>query len=288
MSTPLFVDAGIQASKYCNVGTFAVLIFDYCITIEAESRWVWNRKWTFVRLIFTISRYLPFCAIGMTFAAALRTQYYPGESCVRYGVVSHVLHILCIIAAEGLLIIRIYVAWNSKRLLTFLLVFPVVCFVSSYILSDTQLVFNFTNMISNPIPDPGNCLFSGGRNNVFEYSALLLYELVLLCLMLFVRFRRYKNGIGAFQQIFFKDTTRYMLYIMIMSSISIILTMAPPITWVSITDSPQILMHSVLASRILFNLRESEGRPQTTRHKWEELTDIQFGSGRHSTVRSEV
>jgi hypothetical protein len=57
---------------------------------------------------------------------------------------------------------------------------------------------------------------------------------------------------------------------------------------VSRISSPQILMHSVLASRILFNLRESEGRPQTTRHKWEELTDIQFGSGRHSTVRSKV
>jgi hypothetical protein len=36
--------------------------------IVAKSRWVWNRKWTFVRFIFTISRYLPFFGIGMTFA----------------------------------------------------------------------------------------------------------------------------------------------------------------------------------------------------------------------------
>ncbi|OJA14766.1 hypothetical protein AZE42_06228, partial [Rhizopogon vesiculosus] len=63
---------------------------------------VWHRKWTFVRFTFTISLYLPFVAIGMTFAAALRTQYYPGESCVRYGTASNVLHILCIIAAEGM------------------------------------------------------------------------------------------------------------------------------------------------------------------------------------------
>ncbi|OJA10710.1 hypothetical protein AZE42_10019 [Rhizopogon vesiculosus] len=55
----------------------------------AKSKWVWHQKWTLVRFIFTISRYLPFVAIGMTFAAALRTQYYPGESCARYGTASN-------------------------------------------------------------------------------------------------------------------------------------------------------------------------------------------------------
>ncbi|KAG2753491.1 hypothetical protein P692DRAFT_20828998, partial [Suillus brevipes Sb2] len=85
MSIALYVDAGIQASKYCNVGTFAVLIYDYCITLDAESQWVWHRKWTFVRFIFTASRYLPFFGIGLTFVAALRTQYYPGES-VSYAI----------------------------------------------------------------------------------------------------------------------------------------------------------------------------------------------------------
>lgn len=114
--TALYVDAGLQASKYFNVGMFAVLILDYFITLEAESQWVWHRKWTFVRFIFTVSRYMPFFGIGMTFTGALRTQYYPGESCVRFGQASNVLHIICILAAEGLLITRIYASWNSKRL----------------------------------------------------------------------------------------------------------------------------------------------------------------------------
>ncbi|KAG1739542.1 hypothetical protein EDB19DRAFT_1828772 [Suillus lakei] len=82
-ATALYVDAGIQGSKYFNVSAFTDLnsgIFDYFITLGAESRWVWYRKWTFVRFVFTISRYLPFFGIGMTFVGALRTQYYPGES----------------------------------------------------------------------------------------------------------------------------------------------------------------------------------------------------------------
>ncbi|KAG1739535.1 hypothetical protein EDB19DRAFT_1979716 [Suillus lakei] len=284
-ATALYVDAGLQGSKYFNVGTFAVLIFDYFITLEAE--WVWHHKWTFVRFIFTVSRYLPFFGVGMTFVGALRTQYYPGESCAKFGQASNVLHIICILAAEGLLITRIYASWRSKRLLTFLLVFPVVCFVASYLISDTPLVFNSTNTTSINIPDPGECLFLGGRNNVYEYAALLLYELVLLCLMLYIRFSKYPNVVGQLQETFFNDSVRYMIYIMIASSFSIILTMAPPVTWVSITDSPQVVIHSVLASRILFNLRASEGRLRihTT---LADTSEIQFEEDRFSTVVHDI
>ncbi|KAG1727092.1 uncharacterized protein EDB91DRAFT_1350397 [Suillus paluster] len=280
-ATALYVDAGLQASKYFNVGTFAILIFDYYITLEAESLSVWHRKWTF--LLFATVSY------GGRWKAALRTQYYPGESCVRFGQASNVLHIICIIAAEGLLITRIYASWNSKRLLTFLLVFPVVCFIISYIISDTPLVFNSSNTTQINLPNPGNCLFVGGRNSVFEYAALLLYELVLLCLMLFIKSRRYKNTVGPLQETFFNDSVRYMICIMITSSFSIILTMVPPITWVSITDSPQIVIHSVLASRILFNLRESEGRSRNhTILSDSEVSEMQFDEAQFSTLGVEV
>ncbi|KAG2135509.1 hypothetical protein DEU56DRAFT_807374 [Suillus clintonianus] len=295
MSTALYVDAGIQASKYCNVGTFAVLIFDYCITLEAESQWVWHRKWTFVRSIFTISRYLPFVGIGMTFAAALRTQYYPGESCVVYGRVTTASHVLSILAAEGLLITRIYASWNSKRLLTSLLVFAAICVVTSYILADTSLVSNSTNtaviylpnMIEVSLLNPGDCLFFVKRNNVFDYAVLGLYELVLSCLMVFIRFRRYHGTVGPLQRTFFNDTMMYMICIMSMSVFSILLTMLAPDTWVSITNSPQIIIHSVLASRILFSLRASEGCLGTQHASGELLSEIQFAGGQLSTLRVE-
>ncbi|KAG2120249.1 hypothetical protein DEU56DRAFT_114681 [Suillus clintonianus] len=285
MSTALYIDADIQASKYCNVGTFAVLVFDYCITLEAESQWVWHRKWTFVRFIFTISRYLPFVGIGMTFAAALRTQYYPGESCVGYGMASNALHIISIVAAEGLLIMRIHASWNSKRLLRSLLVFTVICVVSSYILSETSLV-HITIQTKYPntfIADPGSCEFMGGRNFSFNYVILLFYELVLFCLMLFIRITRYKHTVGRLQRTFFKDTMKYMIGIIFMSSLSIFFAIFPPPTLGSMTDSSQIVIHSVLASRILFNLRESEGRSGTQPEV--DISEIQFEGGQLSTLR---
>ncbi|KAG1739560.1 hypothetical protein EDB19DRAFT_837814 [Suillus lakei] len=274
-ATALYVDPGVQASKYCNVGTFAVLIFDYFITLEAESQWVWHRKWTFVRFIFTISRYLPFVGIGMTFAGALRTQYYPGESCVQIGKASNALHIICILVAEGLLITRIYASWTSKRLLAFLLVLYVVSFVGAYIISETTVLFSATIYAPPPnTPDPGDCLFLDGRDGLYEYVILLIYELVLLCLMLFIRFRRYRDTIGRLQKTFFNDSMKYMICIIIVSSFSISMNIFPPATWVAITDSPQIVIHSVVASRILFNLRASEEHLRN--HTMVEISDIRF------------
>ncbi|KAG1751781.1 hypothetical protein EDB19DRAFT_2035805 [Suillus lakei] len=141
-----------------------------------QFQWVWHQKWTLVRFMFTTSRYLPFFGIGMTFAAALRTQYHPGESCAVNGKASNVLHIMSIVSAEGLLTTRIYASWNNKRLLTSLLTFGVICAVSSYIFSETNLVHNSTPSSSTFIPDPGYCDFMGGRQHVFNYAALLLYE----------------------------------------------------------------------------------------------------------------
>ncbi|KAG1751776.1 hypothetical protein EDB19DRAFT_1199898 [Suillus lakei] len=196
----------------------------------------------------------------------------------------------------GLLLMRIYASWNSKRLLTSLLAFCAVCVVTSYILSDTKLVPNSTNttpiylpnMIGVDIPDPSDCLFISGRNNVFNYAALSLFELVLFCLMLFIRFRMYKTTVGPLQKRFFNDTLKYMVCIIVMSSFSIFLTMFPPATWVSITDSPQIVIHSVLASRILFSLRASERHLETHHASGELLSEIQFAGGQLSTLKSEA
>jgi hypothetical protein len=58
--------AGLQTSKYFNIAGMAILIFDYAITLEDEGRWVWGRNWDVTRLVFTVSRYLPFAGAGLT------------------------------------------------------------------------------------------------------------------------------------------------------------------------------------------------------------------------------
>ncbi|KAG1724718.1 hypothetical protein EDB19DRAFT_1834052, partial [Suillus lakei] len=107
----------LQISKYTNIGSLAILIFDFCITFQDEVHWIWSRPWNLIRVIFTISRYLPFVGSGLTAYAALRVSGPSG---------GNIIHIISIVAAEGLLVIRTWAFWGkSKKLLIGLLTYSV-------------------------------------------------------------------------------------------------------------------------------------------------------------------
>ncbi|KAG1894762.1 uncharacterized protein F5891DRAFT_1061537 [Suillus fuscotomentosus] len=55
----------LQTIKYVNLGSLAIFAFDFCITFSEEVRWTWSRPWDVIRVIFVISRYLPFAGVGM-------------------------------------------------------------------------------------------------------------------------------------------------------------------------------------------------------------------------------
>ncbi|KAG1739593.1 hypothetical protein EDB19DRAFT_1828811 [Suillus lakei] len=124
------VNTGIQTAKYCNVAGLGALIFDYFLTLEPEVRWTWNRRWNVTRVLFVISRYMAFAAAGMTSygeqlpvpPAAIATR--ANQDCHYFDKASNgAIHIISIVAAEGLLIIRTYAFWKqNKKLLAILLV----------------------------------------------------------------------------------------------------------------------------------------------------------------------
>ncbi|KAG1870851.1 hypothetical protein F4604DRAFT_1583532 [Suillus subluteus] len=85
---------------HCNTSSnhrlcSASQIFDFCITFQDEVKWTWFRPWDITRVIFAISRYLPFIGSGLT--------------------------------VYGLLVIRTWAFWQrSKRMLIGLVTYSVV------------------------------------------------------------------------------------------------------------------------------------------------------------------
>ncbi|KIK45101.1 hypothetical protein CY34DRAFT_105659 [Suillus luteus UH-Slu-Lm8-n1] len=153
------VNTGIQTAKYCNVAGLGVLIFDYFLTLEPEIRWTWNRRWNVTRVLFVISRYMAFAAAGMT-------AYVPA---LQFSV-------KCIVAAEGLLIIRTYAFWKqNKRLLAVLLVLAAISIACA--VSITQVVNNLAAPPDPSAPPTSNCTFEAGRSSAIQYGFLVAYEL---------------------------------------------------------------------------------------------------------------
>ncbi|KAG1732015.1 uncharacterized protein EDB91DRAFT_1152945 [Suillus paluster] len=249
MDTPL-INTGIQTAKYCNVAGLGVLIFDYFLTLEREVRWTWTRRWNISRVIFVISRYMPFAAAGMTSYAAIATR--ANEDCNNFSSASNAIHIISIVAAEGLLIIRTYAFWQyNKKFLAVLLVLASICIACA--VSITQVANNPSS--NSPTSD---CTFQADRSSAIQYGFLVAYQLLLMSCMVFKRYRDYRDSDSRLVKVIFKGAMRYMTAMIFVSVVNIVITSAVPISYDMTMDVPQVVLHSVLASRVLFSLRESD------------------------------
>ncbi|KAG1730784.1 hypothetical protein EDB19DRAFT_1371333 [Suillus lakei] len=250
------INTGIQTAKYCNVAGLGVLIFDYFLTLEPEVRWTWNRRWNVTRVLFVISRYMAFAAAGMTSYAAIATRN--NEDCSHFSRASNAIHIISIVAAEGLLIIRTYVFWKqSKKLLAGLLVLAAISIACA--VSITQVVGNLTAAPVDPsAPPTSNCTFEAGRSSAIQYGFLMAYELFLMSLMVFKRYKDYRDSNSRLVRAVFQGGVRYMTAIIFVSLTNILIMSVVPASYDEMMDVPQLVLHSMLASRVLFNLRESD------------------------------
>ncbi|KAG1803987.1 uncharacterized protein BJ212DRAFT_952442 [Suillus subaureus] len=238
----------LQTVKYVNLGSLAILVFDYCITFSEEVRWTWFKPWDIPRIMFIISRYLPFAGAGMTAYDAIRVS----NQCAST-VEGYIIHVICIVAAESLLVIRTWAFWRkSKRLLIGLLVY-IVLSVAGAIAADLIP----TMLIPGEEPPLGTCYFESTRNAAIVYMFLAVFDSVMLILTVYKWFHDYKDFQSEIIVTLYHDGIFYMLCILAVTLANVICEGALPSAYSNLFDTLQVVSHSVLASRILFRLRQS-------------------------------
>jgi len=245
MNSPAFLSE-LQTTNYINVAGLAIWVFDYILSFESEVRLVWGRKWDFTRVLFTFSRYLTLCGAIMTVYAAVHTRR---GNCVPYSTSSAVVYALSIVFAEGLLIMGTLAFWDrSRKLAMWLLAFALVLLVGA----------GLSSKIKDPgHTNPGGCVFTSKRTGALQYAFLAIYESVLLSLMTYKMVKKYRHTSSCIIVTLYKCSMVYAGCMIIVSVANIIVHVATPHGYTNALDTLQLVLHGILASRILFNLRES-------------------------------
>ncbi|KAG2034813.1 hypothetical protein BDR03DRAFT_1001395 [Suillus americanus] len=231
--------ADLQISKFANIGASAILIFDFCITFQDEVKWTRSRPWDITRVIFAISRYLPFVGSGLTAYAALRVSGPPAPSLVE----------------NSLLVIRTWAFWRkSKRVLIGLVTYSVVTIiaaVSMNVLPNHQLISADMSTL------PGQGGFESSRNAALVYAILALFECVILALTTYEEFSDYRKIKSSIITTVYGGSMFYMLCIIAITVTNVIIDAVFPLGYTNMFDTLQVVIHSVLGSRIMFHLRSS-------------------------------
>ncbi|KAF7350367.1 hypothetical protein MVEN_01341400 [Mycena venus] len=135
----------LLAFKWYFAGVFAVLFFDWFLTLADEVEFIWKGKKGSMFYLFLMNRYCPmaFCIITLFAYFSPLWNYECGRlsyrriSCDRFAIVEWLQTLLIVVPAEVVLLLRIYALTNKNKHLCGLLVSIIVaeCVIVFYAMS---------------------------------------------------------------------------------------------------------------------------------------------------------
>jgi len=278
MTSPPEIALRLQTVKYLKMVGLAVLVFDYCIKLEAEIDLTWGRRWDFIRILFTVARYTPFVDVPVDLIYSLGPT--SSQVCLSLYQVGSWFNIIGTVAAESLLLVRTYTLWGRNRvLLVSLLLLALGCIAGSAVVGANALSWF---QYQDPPLGTSGC-YQSQRIAIYavDYALLVLFETVILCLNVFQAwYRRGRQGSRLIARLYW-DGIVYVLCILAMSIANIIVIGFLPSEYAESLNTLQLVFHSVLSSRLLFNLRaimERQHEQAISESVMEMVSGDQFGS----------
>lgn len=104
------------------------------------------------------------------------------------------------------------------------------------------------------------CTSPTWRNSAFELSFLMAFEIILQCMNTWRKFRTYRDVQSQTLNTLYWDGIMYMFGVILLTTTNVAVIAAAPIASIPALETAQVAIHSVLASRIFFNLKECDER----------------------------
>ncbi|EIW76818.1 hypothetical protein CONPUDRAFT_157974 [Coniophora puteana RWD-64-598 SS2] len=277
--------AGQRASRHANVAGLALLVYDYLLTLHFEARWIWGRRWDATRVLFTLARYTVFTAVIFTAYCKSQSFSSPGgviclflpmvlastgvyffssiPSCEAFNRVSDVLHLASMVMPETLFILRVWYLWNrSKLAMLFLLSVAVVLGAVSTLEAQSTggaITDNPDSLCEGRHPLNLTVATQGGA---LQFAAYALYELVILCMTQYRKLREHQDCCelrDSFLATLYRDSSLYMVGSIVLSVVNVGMILVFP-AYSDLFNNIQTAFQSIIASRVVFDLRESDDR----------------------------
>ncbi|TFK63333.1 hypothetical protein BDN72DRAFT_328595 [Pluteus cervinus] len=254
--TPSAVHA-IRVSQYFTLASSTLYLYDLLLTIDLEIDLLWPSKWTLMKVIYLLQRYLP--VVDMVIVSLIW----------QFGKVSNLR--TCEILFQGfdwscLVGITFSEVWgNTTRIRIALFLFSLGCTGPLYwILANETFIYH-------SIPIPGMyCLAAAGPGiRYLCWTLLTVYDTGLLSLMVIQAFRAYEPGWRCsvnqptLSHIVYQDGVLYYLYLVALSTLNVIVTLKLPGSSADLLiTSIQRVLYSVLTTRVVLHIREQTHRTQ--------------------------
>lgn len=249
---------------YFYIASLALLAYDYLLTFHLEVDLVWFSPWSYTKVLFLLMRYVPISNIYFF----LCIQLFPNvdaEACSTSLLASTWLLMSGIIFAEAVLAIRTWAVWRRDRIIGAGLI--VVLIGGSAAASVDASSFS-KSLIFTPPPyhQYRGCLSSApGTSLLPAFIALAIMDAVVLGFMMISAFRAYKScSTTELSNVIHRDAIAFYVYLLLCSTLSVMTARLFPTTLATLFCPLQSAAHSILTSRIVFNIRNAGAKGNGT------------------------
>ncbi|KDR66741.1 hypothetical protein GALMADRAFT_216830 [Galerina marginata CBS 339.88] len=239
-----------------DVAAATLLVWDILLTFDKEVNLVWRADWNFMKALYLFQRYLPLLdSVYLTINYQLGINVGPGE-CARLIKASGWLAVVGFATSEVILTLRAWAVWNRNRLLTIILLIlwcgvwiPIAVFEGNFLAS--------LKLGTPPYAGFLGCFIIGANSDLFLCILLLMiWNIVVFALIAFmgIRINAWKST-SRLSQLIYRDGAIYYFYVFVLSILNVIAIVTFPVGYQFVLLPMERCLHSILASRVLLNLR---------------------------------
>ncbi|TFK63340.1 hypothetical protein BDN72DRAFT_328982 [Pluteus cervinus] len=261
--TPTVADA-IRVTQYFTLASSTLYLYDLLLTFDLEVDLLWPSKWTFIKALYLLQRYLPLVDMVIVTITWQFGEVSELETCEMLFLWSSWSYVVGMTLSEVVLTFRTLAVWgNTTKVRIALFLFSLGCLGPLYwILAHESFTYH-----SFPIPGMYCFAKAGPETRYLCWTLLTVYDIGLLILVATRAFRGHESGRAVSQstlsQVVYQDGVLYYLYLVALSMTNVVLILSLPGHFATLlVSSIQRILYAVLASRVVLHIREQAYRTQ--------------------------
>ncbi|KAG2032390.1 hypothetical protein BDR03DRAFT_1094973, partial [Suillus americanus] len=230
--------------------------YDFVCSLDQEWTFLLQSRWTKVKGLYIITRYIPFVLIVLE----LCSQNENPENCLIFANIFTYIGVISLTLSEFFFVLRTYALWNNNRIVLIV----VLCAFFATIVSCMGILLPASTTFDGsigPIPDIPGCSQSVQGVELFlPFVLSFTFQLGLICLTITRAIQRWRSARGPLFAILVKHNIFYYACGLLFSAVNFLLPMllVDMYSLYSALQALQIFVLAILATRMHLRLWHAE------------------------------
>ncbi|KAG1836966.1 hypothetical protein DFJ58DRAFT_816984 [Suillus subalutaceus] len=252
---------GLKLLAYIYTSTATFWTYDFLCSLDEEWTFLLQSRWTKVKGLYIITRYIPFAAIVLELCLALTPNENP-ENCPILSNVFTYFGVISLTLSECFFILRTYALWNNNRIV-------LIAVLSAFFATIASCIGILIPAGSAPevstgvIPGIQGCSESVQGVQLFlPFVLSFVFQLGLICLTITRAIQRWRSAQGPLFAILVKHNIFYYACGLLFSAVNFLLPilLLDMYAVYSALQALQIFILAILATRMHLHLWHAERR----------------------------